>query len=290
MNTLKRLYIVYLFATVSLGISSCAEKNEKEINLTNEVVQAEVKMSEYDTIENYEFVPPSTLQVASIFKKAGLIYNAKLTNSRKKVEDYSSKFEQSLAFGIYSSDLTYSVVHEKYDQAADFLKTLRILGNKIGLETVFNSEDLIERFDRNIGIQDSIIDILIYVQDNTDKYIEENGKVDLSVIYYTGAWVEGMYLGANTIMEDENRKTGVLISEQMTIAEILLEGLEHIKGKDDEILDLIDTIRDLVSTFHELESVKNIRNQVDYVDFSLSKEEASLISSKIIELRETIVH
>ena len=103
------------------------------------------------------------------------------------------------------------------------------------METIFNSSGLIERFEANVANQDSIIEILILLQENTDDYIEENGKEDLSVIYYTGAWIEGMYMGANTVMKDQEKRVGVLISEQMTLAEILIKGLEHIKDQNDDI-------------------------------------------------------
>lgn len=290
MNVLKQITLVTLLLTCFIFLNSCGETEEKKEVHFPEISQDEIEeVLDSEVSADYEFIPPSTLQVASIFKKAGLIYDLKLTNPRDRVDEYSTKFRQSLAFGVYSSDLAYSVMHEKYDEASEFLKTLRIIGSKIGLETVFNSSDLVERFEVNIGNQDSIIDILIFVQENTDDYIEDNGKVDLSVIYYTGAWIEGMYMGANTVMKDQEKRIGVLISEQMTIAEILLKGLEHVEDQNDDILDLIDSVQDLVDTYNDLESVTKLGEEADYIDIVLTNEETILMSGKIVELRESIV-
>jgi len=290
MNVLKQLLGIVFFLATSTLLNSCGEAEQKKEVHFPEITQSEIEEDIVDEVSaDYEFIPPSTLQVASIFKKAGLVYDLKLTNPRSRVNEYSTKFNQSLAFGVYSSDLAYSVMHEKYDEASEFLKTLRTLGSKIGLETVFNSSDLVDRFESNIGNQDSIIDILIFVQENTDDYIEENGKVDLSVIYYTGAWIEGMYMGANTVMKDQEKRIGVLISEQMTIAEILLKGLEHIEDQNEDIEDLIDSIQDLVDTYEELESVAKLGEEADYIDIVLTNEETILMSGKIVELRESIV-
>jgi len=290
MNVLKQFTRATLLLSCFTLLNSCGETEEKKEVHFPEITQAEIEEDiDNDVSADYEFIPPSTLQVASIFKKAGLVYDLKLTNPRSRVDEYSTKFYQSLAFGVYSSDLAYSVMHEKYDEASEFLKTLRTLGSKIGLETVFNSEDLVERFEANVGNQDSIIDILIYVQENTDDYIEENGKVDLSVIYYTGAWIEGMYMGANTVMKNQEKRIGVLISEQMTIAEILLKGLEHIEEQSDDIDDLIDSIQDLIDTYNNLESVLKLGDEVDYIDIVLTNKEIILMSGKIVELRESIV-
>ena len=126
------------------------------------------------------------------------------------------------------------------------------------------------------------------LQENTDDYIEENGKEDLSVIYYTGAWIEGMYMGANTVMKDQEKRVGVLISEQMTLAEILVKGLQHIEDQSDEIADLMDAIQALVDTYDNLESVTTLGEEADYIDIVLTKDEITLMSGKIVELRESI--
>ena len=290
MNILKQFTLFIIIISSIILASGCGEPAEKKEVHFHEISQDEIEEAIYNEVsEDYEFIPPSTLQVASIFKKAGLSYDLKLTNPRNRVDKYSTKLSQALAFGIYSSDLAYSVVHEKYDEASEFLKTLRTLGSKIGLESIFNTSDLIERFETNVAKQDSIIDILILLQENTDDYIEENGKEDLSVIYYTGAWIEGMYMGANTVMLDQEKRVGVLISEQMTLAEILIKGLQHIKDQSDEIADLVDAIQALVDTYDNLESVTTLGEEADYIDIVLSKDEITLMSGKIVELRESIV-
>ncbi len=114
----------------------------------------------------------------------------------------------------------------------------------------------------------------------------DNGMNDLSVIYFTGAWVEGMYLGAKT---GEGNNLGLLLSEQMTIAEILIGGIRHIKVKSDDINGLQDYITDIVNTYDNLESIKQYGEEIDYIDVELTKDEIKLISSKIIELRENLI-
>jgi hypothetical protein len=290
MNILKQFTLFIMLLSFFTLANGCGESIEKKEVHFPEISQDEIEEAIYNEVSaDYEFIPPSTLQVASIFKKAGLSYDLKLTNPTNRIDEYSTKLSQSLAFGVYSSDLAYSVIHEKYNEASGFLKALRTLGSKIGLETIFNSSGLIERFEANVANQDSIIDILILLQENTDDYIEENGKEDLSVIYYTGAWIEGIYMGANTVMKDQEKRVGVLISEQMTLGEILVKGLEHVEDQNDDITDLIDDIQDLVDTYYKLESVTTLGEEADYIDIVLTKDEIILMSGKIVELRESIV-
>jgi len=286
---IKGLNYLFIFIFTSVFIISCSEDNKDE---DSDNKKGNSQISSIDTTDtdsdDYEFIPPSPLQIASIFKKAGLEYIQDLPNSTENADDYNSKFQQSLNFGVYSSDLAYCVENEKYDEASQYLKVIRKLGSKIGLETVFQNEDIIKRFENNIGKYDSIVELLIYVQENTDSYIEDNGMDDLSVIYFTGAWVEGMYLGAKTLT-DESKNLGTLLSEQMTIADILIGGITHIKEKSDDINGLQEYITDIINTYDNLESIKKYGDEIDYIDVELTNEEVILISNKIIELRENLI-
>lgn len=76
----------------------------------------------------------------------------------------------------------------------------------------------------------------------------------------------------------------------MTIAEILIGGIKHIKEKSDDINGLQEYITDIVDTYDNLESIKEYGDEIDYIDVELTDEEVQLISNKIIELRENLIH
>ena len=244
---------------------------------------------EIDTTESdYEFLTPSPIQIASILKKVNMPYEDGLTNSVVNVDKYSTKIKQTLNFGVYSCDLAYCVTNDKYEQAADFLKANKKLSSKIGLETIFRSENLVDRFESNIGNQDSIMEILFHVQMMTDDYINDNNLRDISIIYFTGAWIEGMNIATHTILGNNDHKISILLSEQMTIARSIIKGLRNLKEQNDEIIDLTDHIEEVVDVYHNLWSVKKEGENIDYLDVELKHEEVVEISEMILELREEI--
>lgn len=283
---MKIKHIPLIITAVSaITLQNCGTEEAKPAP----VAKVEFDMEDSTVVDKYSFVPPSPLQIASIFKKAGLEYNASLTNPIAKEETYSNKFKQSLNFGVYSSDLAYCVKNEKYTEAGEYLNTLKTLSAKIGLETVFSSENLVDRFKNNIGNQDSIVEILIFVQENTDEYIEQNGKIDLAVVYYTGAWVEGMYFGAMSGSNDKTNNIGMIISEQMNMANALYKGLLAIDEQTVEIEELAENIMAIITIYENLDSVKNMGADAEFFDITLSQDEVTKISQKIIELRNSIV-
>ena len=203
-------------------------------------------------------------------------------------KSYSSKFKQSINFGVYACDLAYCVTNNKYEEASNYLKVSKELSSKIGLESIFQSNDLVDRFEKNIGNQDSIMDILFHVQMMTDDYVHDNDLRDLSIIYFTGAWVEGMNIGTHTILGNDDHKISILLSEQMTIAKSIIKGLRSVKNQTDDLIDLTDHIEEVVDAYHNLWSVKQEGENIEYLDVELKHEEVVSISEMILELREEI--
>jgi hypothetical protein len=284
------LHFIFTILISSTLITSCNSENsvkttEKEVTNDNEATHSiEIDIVDHD----FEFMPPSPIQIASILKKANMSYEEGLTNDISNADIYSTKFKQTINFGVYACDLAYCVTNDKYEEAGRYLKVAKKMSAKIGLESIFQSDHLVERFEKNIGNQDSIMDILFHVQMMTDDYIHDNDLRDLSVIYFTGAWVEGMNIGTHTILGNDDHKISVLLSEQMTIARSIIKGLRAVQNQTDDLVDLTDHIDEVVEAYNNLWSVKQEGENIEYLDVELKHEEVISISEMILELREEI--
>ncbi|MDG1440462.1 MAG: hypothetical protein P8Q16_06855 [Flavobacteriales bacterium] len=284
------LHFIFTILISSTLITSCNSENsvkttDKEVANDDEVTHSiEIDIVDHD----FEFMPPSPIQIASILKKANMSYEEGLTNKISNADSYSTKFKQTINFGVYACDLAYCVTNDKYEEAGKYLKVAKKMSAKIGLESIFQSDHLVERFEKNIGNQDSIMDILFHVQMMTDDYIHDNDLRDLSVIYFTGAWVEGMNIGTHTILGNDDHKISVLLSEQMTIAKSIIKGLRAVQNQTDDLVDLTDHIDEVVEAYNNLWSVKQEGENIEYLDVELKHEEVVSISEMILELREEI--
>ena len=289
-KSFKYAFILILSSSIIACQSNTSEVEVKEVSNENDVVSENDAAPQSEEQENdFQFIPPSPIQIGLILEKAGMEYIPNVANPASDVDNYTDKFSQSICFGVYSCDLAYTVLNNQYDEASEYLRCIKNLGSKIGLETVFNSENIITRFEKNIGNKDSIVDILIYVQENTDAYIDDNGMNDLSVVYFIGAWVEGMYLGVKTLDSETEKNIGILLSEQMGILEILLGGLEHTTEKSDDILELNNSISELLDMYNNLGSIQSSAEFKDNLDIELTEDEIELISGKIIDIRQSLV-
>lgn len=284
------LYQSLIFCLIASIIISCETENQSNVEAPNSENTSENKESiEIEIIEqDFEFMPPSPIQIASILKKANMNYEEGLTNKVSNSKLYSTKFKQTINFGVYACDLAYCVTNDKFAEASKYLKVSKVMASKIGMESIFLSDNLVERFEKNVGNQDSVMSILFDIQIITDDYIQDNDLIDLSVVYFTGAWVEGMNIGTHTILGNNDHKISILLSEQMTIARSLIKGLRAVENQTDDLIDLTDHIEEVVDAYHNLWSVKKEGENIDYLDVELKHEEAISISEMILELREEI--
>ena len=281
------LLFLCLFATCN--ISCEPEKSETKNDVQDDSSNDLNHSIEIDTIDDdYVFMPPSPIQIASILNKANMKYEEGLANNISNAKLYSTKFKQSINFGVYACDLAYCVTNDKYEEASKYLKVSKDLAAKIGMESIFLSDNLVARFEANVGNQDSIMSILFHVQMLTDDYIYDNDLTDLSVIYFTGAWVEGMNIGTHTMLGNDDHKISVLLSEQMTIARSIIRGLRAVKSQTEDLVDLTDHIEEVVNAYNNLWSVKQQGENIEYLDVELKHEEVISISEMILELREEI--
>lgn len=272
----NKLIIAASILSTSL-LFACAEAPKKEVE--EEVI--EVVEEEMEEEETAELMLPSPIQIAAMFNRSGLSYNAELPNSPESVSNYNTKSKKYLNFGVYSADMAYAVLNDKQQAAIDYLAAIKTLSDETGMEAIFGSGDLINRFEKNIGTRDSVLRILTEIKIKTDSYLQENKEQSKSAVFFAGAWIEGMYLGIKSIEGNEMVKDRVL--EQMNVVPGLIEAL---KTQSDESLDLTA----LTTSLEELNSFFSTNSTEDEDGYAmLTAENMTTLSTKINEMRSMIV-
>jgi len=240
------------------------------------------------------FSLPSPLQIAYVFKKSGAGFNASLINDDANASKYNtSNFKRAANFGIYSSDLAYCIFNKKSQDAKDYLKACKILGESLGLNQAFESDNMAQRFDKNLGKEDSIVKLVSGLQLKTDVLLEQNKQRHISVIAFTGAWIESMYVASEIYAKDKNKKVLASLLEQLTFAETVIKALTANEKADAEISSIIPNIVDLNSKFNAIASVKKAMESDEDIDFEkteVSESELSSISKIIKDLRSKLAN
>jgi hypothetical protein len=268
--------IMALAFIASTFLQSCGGSHEEPTETTEETPVEEVVI---ETIEDdVTYMLPSPLQVVSLFKNAGLEYVGGITNPKENVNNYNSKYNQKLNFGVYAADMAYAITNNQSQESINYLNAIRELSEKIWMTDVINSIGVAERLEKNVGNEDSLVSIMADLQMQLDDYLDENGSSYAGSVIFAGAWVETMFLALNGNNNDNEKLTSRLSEQSYVVENIILAVTQA--NEDKEYDDLIASLEGVKSHFNDLSGDNKV----------LSNEKLDSLKTAIIELRTKIIN
>lgn len=278
----KSIYVPILF---SLFLAACGSPEKSSVQ---QVDLDSISVSQSD--QNIIF--PSPLQVASIFRKSGLVYIDNIAHETAKLPSYNSQMSKSLNFGIYSADLAYSVLNNQKQKSIDYLNCVKSLSNDLGISSIFHADNLFQSFEKNIGQEDSLIQILSIVQEKLDDHLQSTESEHMGTIYFLGGWIEAMYIGTKVLESSDNIKLTQHLIEQTALLELILRALSVNPYREDALL---------AASYTQLESIAKIVNSFEFIkgrnideipleEIELTGSEIEQLSKAVETLRTTIVN
>ncbi len=285
-KTIRTLFAAFAVFT----IVSCGQDNGSEAQDNEQPVVDSNKTEESTGAATVSL--PSPLQIASIFKRSGLVYIEGLTNPVSNITNYSSNSSKAVNLGVYSSDMAYCVLNKQNQNSINYLKSSRELANQLGMGSIFETGGISTRFESNLSKEDSLASIIAELQMQSDLFLEENELEHVSAIIFAGAWVESMYIGTKVYEKTNNEKVTSRIVEQMTISNNIVKVLKSHETKDPSIAGIITNLQSINDTYSNFESVKKTAaaNEDENGDSpTLSKEEIKMLITKIDEVRNKMI-
>ena len=275
----------------SLLFTSCGSEPTIDEGLQMETIKTiETVADDLFESPDVDYHLPSALQVASIFKKSGMKFNASSMNTTENAVNYISSASQMLNFGVYSADIAYCVTNSQMNEARELITVIQKLADSQGMSAVFDNKDLIDRFNNSLELEDSIEYVMVEIHERTEEYLEENDMMHTSAIHYAGAWIEGMYLGIFDYENNpDNKNIGAQITEQMEILKNIIKGLKDPKNAEVNLESTINGLDKIYTTYNNFESVKTYTNDDNAIELSLTTEEFSEISDLINNIRAQVV-
>lgn len=280
-----RSNLILISGLALFTLFSCSGSNEEKEVKTK--VEAEVENT--FNSEEYDFVLPQPISLAKAFQASGLKYYTNLTNDVSNKSRYNEKVKQLLNLGVYSTDLAYCAINGKSQEARNFLKAIQQLGNSVGLKPVFSDKKIIEQFDKDLGDMDAVENLIYDIQERSEEYMQDNDIRYLSIVEFSGAWTEGMYLGVKNIeLSGDNQPLSITIVDQMNLLKTIIKGLQTYPTSDQILSAVSKKLTAVLNIYENFESVKKSTQGKSFETPKLTVDEFKSLSMKIIELRTLI--
>ena len=289
---LIRLFICSISYLFIISCSNNEAEKKDELKETSVLSDSSKPAEEVNTIS---YTLPSPMQISGLLKKAGLRYYSGLTNPLENYNTYISEntVSKTIALGIYLSDLSYCILNKQNQSSKNYFKICTQLSESLGLAQAFQDNNVPERIEKNLENSDSITKIMAEIQMESDNLLEENKQAYISVVAFSGAWIECMYIGTKVHEKEKNANVARHIVEQMGIAENIIKALNVCNTKKSDIEKLLQDMNDLNNIYTNFKSVREAKESdpdvIDPASLKITVDELLRFSTKIEEIRNRLI-
>jgi hypothetical protein len=165
---------------------------------------------------------PSALEISQLLKESGAGYSESYPSNPDNVSKYSSKRGQSVNLGVYAADLSYAGIYEQKEESMLYLKCANSLATSLGIPNAFG-ESTISRIQANIGNKDSLLNIITEDYWNTDSYLKNNDRPEVSALIMAGGWIEGLYIATQIASKSKENKglTNRVAEQKLSLMDLI---------------------------------------------------------------------
>ncbi|MBV6405243.1 MAG: hypothetical protein IT228_06270 [Flavobacteriales bacterium] len=206
------------------------------------------------------FSIPSPVQTALLIRSTGAPYQRDLLLDKGKADALTGRVGRALAVGLYGSDLAYATIHKDGQTAMATLQTIEKLSSALEMGNAFDQQ-LLDRFKRNMNVQDSLLRLSGEAFRAADRYLKNNDRNDISALVLTGGWIGSLHLALAHATGDAQAKLGPRIAEQRKALGDLLALLEA-NDKEKQCTALCADLRTLQQAFAGIKSTYTFEKPV----------------------------
>ncbi len=294
-NLRNQVFALAILAVFAVG---CGGEEPTDNQIEDPIENTDSNKTQLMEIDGKVFSIPSPVQTAMLIKNAGTNYNKDMLNEPSKVTNYSTNFKKAINLGIYGADLGYVTMYDQTQDAISYLTAVKSIGDDLGVSSAFDLE-LVERFEKNIGNQDSLLVLVSDAYKSSDRYLKGNQQNDIGGLILAGGWIESLYFATNAAEMTENQDIVKRVGEQKTTVYNLIKLLTPYYSKP-EFTELIDNLMELNEIYEQVESTYTyVKPTVDAENktttinsttvVNISDDQLKAITEKIMKMRIDII-
>lgn len=249
---MKRNYFLIAPLAASLLLVSCGgDKTEGgddvlAVDTTKTETQAE------QVTETF-FQVPSPGEMLTFIKMVGgkNNKNTSFLNNPDNQKNYTDNKLKSLNFGIYSCDLSYCSIFEIGSEALKYFKTVKQLGDQIGVSSAIKPE-ILKRLEGNLGNPDSLSVITDDVYFSSFQTLEDGKQGPTLSLVVAGGWLESLFIATSLSKYEANSPVVERLADQKYTLDNLVEFLKKYEKDDANVAAVVKDFTDLQAEFNKI--------------------------------------
>jgi hypothetical protein len=246
-----RIVMIGLIAAVLLAACGKGKKPDEQAFLNSLDSAKKGPSIDEEVIGSILQQIPSPLEISVLLKESGTKYNFGILNSPDNVSKYNSNYKKALNLGIYGTDLGYTNIYQQNQDGIKYLQQIKSLANDLNIGQFFDIET-IGRLAGNSKNLDSLLLITTQNFNDINRYLQTQGRANLSVLLLTGGWLEAMQITCQVAAKDpKNKELREKIGEQKIILEQIVLLYSFYK-EDENMASLLKDLDELKKAFDSI--------------------------------------
>ncbi|PLX21450.1 MAG: hypothetical protein C0599_07900 [Salinivirgaceae bacterium] len=290
---MKRVVVLLLLIISTIFWFSCGGNQKAgDDQIKNKALNkvTDTSFSQIVKLNNTLFSVPSPYQAAIFINEQNIPFNSEILSDVKRVKEFTASFKMAANLGVYGADLAYITLYEHSPEAMKYFSVIKLLSEKLELLAAFD-KSTIERLEKNVSDQDSMLYILGNTYRNADAYLKENQREHIASAVIAGGWVESMYLLTH-LGDASNESLKIRIGENKKPLENLIQLLapysesgEGFKGLVANLINLASIYENVSVTYEFISAKTNPETRVTVVN---SKTSVSITSETMTEIKDAV--
>ena len=248
---MKRKHFLIAPIAVTLAFASCGGgKTEGEDDMTTvDTVKTETQTEQ---VTETFFQVPSPREMLTFIKMVGGKSNKNVSflNSPDNKKNYIDNKSKALNFGIYSCDLSYCSIFEIGSEALKYFKTVKQLGDEIGVSKAINPA-VLKRLEGNLGKPDSLAVITDDIYFSSFETLEDNKQGPTLSLVVSGGWIESLFIATSLIKYEAKSPLVERLADQKYTLDNLIEFLKKYQS-DTNVASIIIQFTELQAEFNKI--------------------------------------
>jgi hypothetical protein len=285
---------ILLSALTLTTISSCGDGDKSEDLETMDSVKTE-DVSSSPVSETF-FQVPSPGEMLTFIKMVGGKSNKNISflNPPSNEKNYTDSKSKALNFGIFSCDLSYCSIFEIGSESLKYFKTVKILGDQIGVSTAIKPE-ILKRLEKNISSPDSLAVLTDDVYFSSFDALESSKQGPTLALVVAGGWLESIFIAVNLAKYEDNSLLVERLADQKYTLENMIEFLKkHESGAG--VAEVRADFEGILAEFNKIAEKDASASKVDAgkgkvldggTQLIMTKENYDAIVNKIKEVRNS---
>lgn len=204
-------------------------QSNEEFSIPDSILRkATIAMEEAEAKEIIQNIA-SPVEMAILVKEAGTPYSTKYLCDIDLVKNYTTNFKKAIAVGVLGTNIGYLNINHRLSLITNYITELKRISDDLKIGQFIDVVAL-----KELAEMDENLDSLIYASvsqiNQMDTYLRKNNRSDIAVLIVTGVWLESLYLGTQSTIENPDERVIERIGEQKIIITELLKILSHFEN------------------------------------------------------------